>query len=182
MANNKPKTWETYEQVAASLLNTIAHEFGLGKVEGKQIVPGESGADWEIEAKGIRLDGDGFLIIECRRYTKSRLPQEKVAAVAYRIQDTRAKGGIIVSPLDLQSGAKKVANQAGIIHVRLSPESTTTDYVLSFLNKIFVGLSDSIGFKGDLVETKKVTAVCNKGNHPECADHSCDCDCHPWTA
>ena len=37
MADHK---WESYEQVAAYLLDVFADRFGLGKVEGKQVVPG----------------------------------------------------------------------------------------------------------------------------------------------
>jgi len=138
------KTWESYEEVAQYLLNKFASHFGLGHVEGKQLIPGECGTDWEIDAKGVVDKGDGFIIIECRRYTKSRLSQESLAAIGFRIRDTGANGAIVVSPLDLQSGAKMVAAHANIKHVILDPISTTTDYVLSFLNQIFVGITESV--------------------------------------
>lgn len=138
------KAWQSYEEVAQHLLNRFAEYFELGRVEGKQIVAGNSGAEWEIDAKGVSDGGEAFLIIECRRYTKSRLKQESVAALAFRIQDTGAKGGIVVSPLEPQSGAKKVAAFANIKHVTLDPQSTTSDYVLRFLNQVFVGLSASV--------------------------------------
>lgn len=138
------KTWKSYEEVAHFLLNQLAENFGLGKVEGKQIVSGQSGTDWEIDAKGVKADDEGFLIIECRRHTKSRLSQESIAAVAYRIKDTGADGGIIVSPLELQKGAKKVAHYENIHHVILDPKSTTTDYMLKFLNQIFIGLTETV--------------------------------------
>ncbi len=137
--------WESYEEVAQYLLNQFAKFFDLGAVEGKQIIPGLSGTNWEIDAKGIKIGGEGFLIIECRRYTKSRLNQESVGALAYRIKDTGAEGGIVVSPLELQKGARKIAEHEGIQHVILDPASTTTDYVLKFLNETFVGVSDTIG-------------------------------------
>jgi hypothetical protein len=125
--------WRTYEEVAQHLLNEFAVQFGLGHVEGKQIVPGESGAGWEIDAKGVAVNGEGFVIIECRRHTTSKLAQESVAGLAYRITDTGASGGILVAPLDLQSGAKKVAGHSNIQHVILDPSSTTKEYVLCFL-------------------------------------------------
>jgi len=141
------KTWESYEEVAQYLLNQFASQFGLGHVEGKQCVPGESGTEWEIDAKGVANNGDGFLIVECRRYTKSRLSQESLAAIAFRIQDVGASGAIVVSPLDLQSGAKLVAAHANIQHVILDPKSTTTEYVLRFLNQIFMGLTETVSIK-----------------------------------
>lgn len=137
-------SWKTYEEVAQYLLDQFAAHFKLGRVEEKQIVPGESGTEWEIDAKGVKSDGDGFLIVECRRYTNSRLNQESMAALAFRIQDTGAHGGIVVSPLELQRGAKKVAAHSNIQHVMLVPESTTTDYIMKFLNQVFIGLSDSV--------------------------------------
>lgn len=85
------KPWEIYEQVAQYLLNRFANHFNLGCVEGKQIVPGRSGAKWEIDAKGIKVDGEGFVVVECRRYTTKRLSQEEVAGLAFRITDMEAR-------------------------------------------------------------------------------------------
>jgi hypothetical protein len=149
-------TWQSYEQVAQYLLNQFAEHFGLGHVEGKQIIPGASGTDWEIDAKAVRADGQGLLVVECRRLTTSRLKQENLAAMAWRITDTGAAGGIVVSPLDLQAGAQKVAAHADIIHVKLDPASTTTDYILRHLNDLFVGVSTTLGLR-DSVSVVKIT-------------------------
>ena len=138
------KDWQRYEQTAQHLLNEFAGHFGLGKVEGKQIVPGESGTDWEIDAKGVVAGGEGFLIVECRRRT-SRTSQEQVAALAYRIGDTGAQGGILVTPVELQSGAKKIAEHEHIHHVILNKDSTTEAYVVEFLGKVFMGFRESLG-------------------------------------
>jgi len=135
-------TWRNYEEVAAYLLGQLATYFGLGTVERKQLVAGRSGANWEIDAKGVRENDQGFVVIECRRHTTQGLSQEQLAAVAYRIQDTGAAGGIVVSPLPLQFGAKKIAASAGIHEVHLSAQSSTTEYVLQFLSRIFIGVSD----------------------------------------
>ena len=142
---NQSKSWQSYEEVARYLLNQIASEFGLDRVEEKQAVAGKtSGTSWEIDARGVSSDGAGFVIIEIRRYLKSRLSQESLAAIAFRIQDTGAAGGIVVSPLPLQTGAKKVADCAGVVHVQLDATSTTERYILRFLNNVMVGLtSDS---------------------------------------
>lgn len=117
-------SWKNYELVAQYVLERIGERFGLAEVQGKQLVVGRrTGTEWEIDAKGVR-DGDGAIIlIECRRHG-NRLSQEAVAAVAFRIIDTGAEGGIIVSPLPLQKGAAKVAAATGIKHVQLRPEST----------------------------------------------------------
>jgi uncharacterized protein RhaS with RHS repeats len=58
--------------------------------------------------------------------------------------DTGADGGIIVSPLDLQEGAKKVANAENVKHVTLDPDSTTKEYIMRFLHDIFAGLHDTL--------------------------------------
>jgi hypothetical protein len=133
--------WRTYEEVAKFLINQISQEFGLAHVESKQLVQGiESGTTWEIDAKGVFLDAIGFVVIEMRRHTKSRLSQEDIAAIAYRIQDTGASGGIVVSPLGLQSGADMVAKSSNIISVQLNENSTKTEYILRFLNQVMVAL------------------------------------------
>jgi hypothetical protein len=83
------------------------------------------------------------VIVECRRRTTSKLAQGSVGELAYRIIDTGASGGILVTSLGLQSGAKKVAGHSNIQHVILDPNSTTTEYVLRFLNRTFIGVAET---------------------------------------
>ena len=136
------KAWESYEQVAQFLLDQMAEHFGLSHVNGKQTIEGKrSGTIYEIDGKGLIKDGEGFFILECRRYTTSRQKQEDMAALGYRILDTGAKGGIIVSPLGLQEGARRIAKAENVVSVRLGENSTTKNYVLRFLNKVFAGVT-----------------------------------------
>jgi hypothetical protein len=146
------ETWETYEDVTVYILDQIASNLGLERVEGKQHVYGSrSSTNWEIDGRGVQIDGEGFVIIECRRYTTSKQNQERVGGLAYRIIDTGASGGILVSPLGFQEGAKKIAAAEGIQEVFMDATSTRSDYVLKFLNHIFAGIS--------LTATATVTAT-----------------------
>ncbi len=145
MDNNGQKKWESYEQVAQHILNEMADQFGLEKVEGKQDVLGsKTGTSYEIDAKGIALGGEGFILIECRCHTTSKQKQEHIAALAYKISDSKAIGGIIVSPLGLQQGAEKIARAENIVSVILNDKSTTKNYILKFLNKVFLHITDEI--------------------------------------
>jgi hypothetical protein len=139
------KAWETYEEVAAYLLNQFKEEFGLKCVEGKQKLKGSSQTDWEIDAKGIKEEDKGFVIVECRRYLKKRLSQKEIAALAYQISDTGASGGIIVSPLSIQEGARKVAQSGNILEVKIGPNSTASEFFMQFLEKLMVGIKISFG-------------------------------------
>src|SRR4051812_13915722 len=99
------QTYDCYEEVATYLLDRFAVDLGLERVEPKQPVPGkESGTSWVIDAKGVREADGAIIIVECRRYTTSKAKQEHLAAIAYRIIDTEAGGGIYVSPLGFQEG------------------------------------------------------------------------------
>jgi hypothetical protein len=137
----KPQSWQTYEEVAAYLLNLFAQDFGVDVVREKQTALGkETGVTWRIDAKGIGKDQNIFLIVECRQHTTSKPNQESLAALAYRIRDTGAVGGIIVSPFGIQKGAKKVAKANNIVSVELSAESTTSEYIFRFLDQIRAGV------------------------------------------
>lgn len=136
----KSKKWRSYEDVATALLNEFRLHFRLAHVDAKQHIPGEA-TSWEIDAKAIVENGDGFLVVECRRYTRSRISQEQLGGLAYRIKDIGAQGGIVVSPLGFQVGAKRIAEKEHVMEVRLDPDSTTTNYILQFLNSAFVGIS-----------------------------------------
>ncbi len=80
------ENWRSYEQVAAYLLDQCASCLGLERVEGKQTLAGKV-TEWTIDAKGICQYGEGFVVVECRRFGHSRQSQEKVGALAYRIRD-----------------------------------------------------------------------------------------------
>jgi len=137
--------WQSYEEVATFLLNELASELGLDRVEGKQRLPGlRSGTSWVIDGKGVRAGNEALIIVECRRHTTSRQKQEHLGALSYRILDTGAAGGIIVTPLGLQDGAAKIASAEGITPVLLSADATRTDYILGFLKKLFAGVSDRV--------------------------------------
>ncbi len=140
--------WESYEQVGTYLLDQFAATFGLDRVEPKQELLGQrSGTSWEIDAKGVRQGNDGFVIVEFRRYTTSRQSQEKMGGLAYRIIDTGAKGGIIVSPLGLQEGAEKVAAAEKVVNVILNENCNRYEYVMRFLNNVMVGVHDTVSIK-----------------------------------
>jgi len=153
--------WKTYEEVAAYLLNMFAEHFGLARVEGKQIISGgiRSNTEYEIDAKGICQGNEAFVIIECRRRTTSRQNQEQIGGLAYRIINTGAQGGIVVSPLGFQSGAKKVAQAENIVHVELHEKSTPTEFAMRFLNKVFLGINERSVAK-DHFEVELVSRVC----------------------
>lgn len=174
--------WKSYEDVAVYLLDQHAQEFGLHQVEGKQTIRGErSGTEWEIDAKGVRNDNEGVLIIECRRYTTSKQNQEKLGSLAYRIIDTGAEGGIIVSPLGIQEGAAKIAAAENILNVQLDADSTPTQFAMKFLNKLMIGIEmegvASVSCSAEIlrfchiceerftvIENEKVCSVCQKVN------------------
>ena len=137
--------WKSYEEVAAYLLEENAGKFGLLRVEGKQKLPGRrSGTCYEIDAKGIREGNEGFVIIECRRYTTSKQKQEDLGGLAFRIIDTGAVGGITVSPLGVQEGAAKIAASENIVNVQLDASCTPTEFAMKFLNELMIGVRDGL--------------------------------------
>lgn len=151
MANKESKKARQYEIVAAELLNRFCSDLGLARVEGKQNISGlESGTEWEIDAKGVAEDEVGIMVVECKRHTTANLPQAIVASLAYSIHDTGADGGVIVNPLDLQSGAEKIAAANNIVHVQLRADSTPLEFEMKFLNKLFVGFHETVSISEHL--------------------------------
>ena len=105
-AKQPPPRWNTYEEVARHQLDMFSTDFGVDFFEGKQRLKGKrSGTKWEMDAKGVRKADGAIIVVECRRFTKSRQSQGKAGQLAYTILDLGALGGIIVSPFDVQEGA-----------------------------------------------------------------------------
>ena len=118
-----------------------------GKRGGKAKARRQVRRDWEIDGKGVKADEGAIVVIECRRYTTSKLKQEAMGGLAYKIGDVGAAGGIVVTPIGVQEGGEKISKYEGIQIVHLDADSTTTDYVLKFLNNVVhrcvAGESDS---------------------------------------
>ena len=157
--------WKTYEEVAAYLLDQFAEHFGVGRFEGKQLVSGASGTVWEIDAKGCTDREGHFIVVECKRYTKTRIAQATVGSLAWTIVDSKASGGIFVSPKGFQKGARKVAENADIHEVLLTEDSTTKDYVLKFLNDVRLGFSSGETVK--IADSTALTLMDKNGNITE---------------
>jgi Zn finger protein HypA/HybF involved in hydrogenase expression len=169
--------FEKYEKLAVAILRDLKSHFGLTQVEDKQHVKGqESGTTWEIDGKGVMVDGEAFVIIECRCYLSSRPNQEALGALAYRIRDTGASGGIIVTPLGIQEGAKRVARAANVVSVRLDPSNTTSDYIVNFLNRVIAGASMELGATYHMAVSAEAIRQCRNCSHqysPSAAETTC---------
>jgi hypothetical protein len=134
---SKPKSWKSYEKLAAHILSHFADIVGISSVEAKQRLQGQSGTRWEIDAKGICSDGAGFLVIECKERKSSRLNQRTIAALAFTVQDVGAAGAVIVTNIGLQKGAKKLTSQLGFHELYVPKECTFEDFVARCGNRVF---------------------------------------------
>ena len=164
-----------YEEVATELLNRLAEELGLDRVEGKQTIIGKLLQDTSctIDAKAVVDGGERFLIVECRRHTTKAIDQEQMHGLAFRVINYGADGGIIVSPLGLQEGAKKVANGMNILEVRLTAESTVSDFALQVLDKLFLGFTATATLSAKVcVRLLRQCPNCGE-TFPEKESHSC---------
>lgn len=154
MSNEGQPDWKRYEDVARDILTALRGHLGMERVEPKQKLPGASGAVWEIDAKGVRLGSGAVVVVECRSGVSKRLSQEDLAGVAFRISDLGADGGVTVSPLELQAGAKLVATAQNITHVRLPVDATPENFVVSFLDKVLVVRTEVVQIRESLSVVK----------------------------
>jgi len=161
MIKKADKTWKTYEEVAAFVLNQCAADFGLGRFDGKQVISSVSGADWEVDARGWSEDESTFVIVECKKHTGTGISQAITGSLAYVIKDTGAAGGFLVSPQGLQSGARKVAAAEGIHEIKLDAKSTTSAYVGEWLGKMRAGFTDKT--VGSITEHLSIKAMDKDG-------------------
>lgn len=138
------RDWESYEQIATFVLNQCAQQFGLSRFEGKQNITGNSGTDWEVDARGWVEGGTTHFLVECKNHKDTAISQAITGSLAYQILDTNAKGGFLVSPNGLQTGAKKVAIANNITEIKLSPLSTKSAYFGEWLGNLRAGFTDEI--------------------------------------
>ena len=63
-----------------------------------------------------------MILVECRRHTTSKIDQEQVGGLVFRIIDTGAEGGLMVTPLGFQAGAELVAKARQVNLATLNPD------------------------------------------------------------
>ncbi len=142
---------DEYEINSKDIIQIFKKDLGLESIEGKQKLEGDV-ENWEIDAKGILEEGGGTIVIECKRW-KNRIPKPMVANLAYSIKDVNAQGGILVSPLDMQSGAKNIAEAENINHIKITPESDVNNFDIEIFGKSKGGRS--LGASINAVEDEK---------------------------
>jgi hypothetical protein len=89
----------------------------------------------------------------------SRVDQGTMGHFAFSIIDTRAAGGLLVTPIGYQEGAAKVANASKIGMATLNPDATDREYALRIAERLFAGFVDTIHL------TDVATAVVERGSN-----------------
>src|SRR5947209_3865420 len=115
------KESDRYEVVTRAILQSCREQLGFKEVRPKRKLPGATGTQWEIDATCYQVASDGMILVECRRHTTSKIDQEQVGGLIFRIIDTGAEGGLIVTPLGYQEAAKLVAKAHKVTLATLNP-------------------------------------------------------------
>jgi hypothetical protein len=85
------------------------------------------------------LDDGKIVLIECKRYPDRKVTQGEMGEQAYRIIETGAAGGLFVTAVGYQEGAKLVANAAKIGMATLNLDATEREYDLDIAGRLFFG-------------------------------------------
>jgi hypothetical protein len=172
MNKKKDPAWRSYEEIAAYVLNQCAAEFGLDRFEGKQLVAGKCGTEWQVDARGWSKDGSIHVVVECKKHTDTGISQAITASLAYVMTDTGAAGGFLVSPNGLQAGGKKVAAAEGIHEIKLDPASTTSAYFGEWLGSLRAGFTDHVNV--NIGEHVLIQLIDKDGNVTQAYDSEMD--------
>lgn len=161
---DEKQAWKLFENAARSIIRRHRDEFGLESVE-KSVtkVQGQSGIEWNIDVVGNTAESDKPVIFEVRRKRRNVEPEE-IAAIAYRIKDTKSQKGYIVTRTErgLSSGAETLAGFEQIGHIRISEDATPESYLMSHLDNLFLGLMDTMEY--DMKDSLRILVKDKDGN------------------
>lgn len=140
--------WKNFEDVFRAILAMHMNFFELEKVEPtSKPVPGHARKfkPWAIDVVGYRKGTKRLVLFEVKRRGRNVEP-EQAAGFAYRILDTEAEAGYIVTTMgrDLSSGAKEIADYEKIGHIQVEKDSTPDDYTMKIADNMFVGVTDTV--------------------------------------
>jgi len=104
------KECDYYETVTRKIFHNLRESLGIyGVSEDKTKHIGNSSTNWTLDASCYPSEDGILVIIECRRKTTSKVTQEQVGGLAFRVGDIGASSAFMVTPIGFQMGAKKVA-------------------------------------------------------------------------
>lgn len=133
------KKWENYEQVAGQLLRDIKDRLSLSRIEPKQKRTGDA-TDWEVDVVAYEAHTEKLILVECKLLSY-RVDQRTMGSFAYSIKDSGAKGGIFVTTIGFQTGARKIANKEKIAQIILRGDSDVDNYVAELMNHIVIKIT-----------------------------------------
>lgn len=136
---------DRFERVTRTILEQCRDAFGYTRVDPKGKLRGKSGTEWEIDAIAFLPVSNDFVLIECRRRSSKKIEQGQVGELIFRVQDTGAASGLIVTTVGAQEGAKLVAKAHKIGLGTLNLEATERDYVLDVAGRLFHGIEGKGG-------------------------------------
>lgn len=133
-------TSDRFEQTVRSILQQCRNALGYSHVDPKGKLPGKSGTKWEIDATAYLATSGDMVIVECRWRSTKKIDQEQIGALVFRVQDTGAVAGLMVTTIGLQKGAALVAAASQIGVAKLDPDATEREYVLELAGRLFHGI------------------------------------------
>jgi hypothetical protein len=138
---------DRFEQTVRNILEQCRDALGYSRVDPKGKLPGRSGTEWEIDSTAYLATSGDMVLVECRWRSKKRIDQEQIGGLVFRVQDTGAVAGLMVTSIGLQKGAELVAqaNQIGI--AKINPDATDRDYVLDIAGRLFHGIEAKGGLR-----------------------------------
>lgn len=140
----KEVNYKTYEDAARALLSDVRSFLGLGEVTGEQKLAGRSGTVWTVEGSAYDVSNERLVLVECKQRKTSALNQETIGGFAYRVNDTGADRGIIITTVGLQKGAKLVADAERITVIKLDYNATSENYIAEIADQLFLKVTDRI--------------------------------------
>jgi hypothetical protein len=152
---NIMEPWRKYEDAVRSIIAQHRDLLGLDSVELSPVkLEGKSGNTWNIEIIGYTAGQRKLVLVEVRRKTTRNIEPEEVGGFAYRIEDTGAEKGYMVTPLDrgLSIGAAKIAGYEEIGHINVSVEATPEDYIIQHMNSMFARSTEDVSSAIDNVK------------------------------
>jgi len=131
------ENWRNYEDAARKIigkLNSMKDELRIEKITDKQKIKGKSGEEWEMEIMASDSESGKPILLECKCWAKP-IPRDVIVSLAYKIKDVGGDRAFIITPIGLQSGAKKLAGVEQIETILLTKDSTSSNFDLVLANR-----------------------------------------------
>jgi hypothetical protein len=151
LAASSQEIWRTYEDASKQLLKDIKTQLLFDEVaEGNDGIKESWRAGLEMNVIALRVGVEGLIKAECNRWKYPAALGGNLAKFYYTIKYSNESDDIIITPVDLHSGANMTAKAEKITEIKIDLSSSNENFIAGMVSHVFAKVKNRVAVRNNL--------------------------------